>query len=145
MHTPQCQSRGRRRRRTFAAAVAVLALGLAAPASQADEVEDMTRMLGVMSGFMEVMDAMYEAAKNPGHAALLQMNTLEDVYKARGEHGEVVEVYRQVLAKATNPTVRRLAYMRLADALEETGRSEEAIAVLKQGIEESVAAANAGK
>ena len=88
------------------------------------------------------MDSLYNAASNPEHAALLQMNSLEDIYKETGNLQQMVEVYREVIAQSDNPTVTRLARMRLGDALKESGQADKAIEVLKQAIKESVEFAN---
>ena len=126
-----------------ALAAGALLLSFAAPPAVADEFDDMTRMVGLMGGFFDLMEAMYDAASNPEHAALIQMNSLEDLYKERGEHAAVIPVYREILKASRNPTVRRIAYMRLADVLKETGRSEEAIPVLQESLKESISSANA--
>ncbi|MBT8446863.1 MAG: tetratricopeptide repeat protein [Gammaproteobacteria bacterium] len=127
-------------RRTLAAGA--LALSLSAPPVAADQFDDMSRMVGLMGGFFDLMEAMYDAASNPEHAALIQMNSLEDLYKGRGEHAAVIPVYREILQASRNPTVRRIAYLRLADALKETGHPEEAIKVLRESLKESVASTN---
>ena len=62
--------------------------------------------------------------------------------KASGNLDEMVGVYRDIIEKSTNSTVRRLARMRLADALKETGQMKEAIDVLKQTIDETIDQAN---
>lgn len=130
--------------RRFALAGAIALVVSAGPAP-ADEIEDMSRFVGLMGGFFDLMGSMYEAAENPAHSALIQMNTLEDIYKERGEHARIIDVYRQVLTEARNPVVRRIAYLRLADALKETGQSAEAVTVLQQSLQETVKAADAGQ
>lgn len=111
-------------------------------AAAAEDFDKMSQFVGLMQNFFVLMDSMYEAASNPEHAALLQMNSLEDLYKASGNLREMVDVYKDIIAKSTNPTVRRLARMRLADALKETGQMAEAIEVLKHAINETVEQAN---
>jgi hypothetical protein len=49
-------------------------------------------------------------------------------------------VLQEVLAKSRNPAIRNAAYMMLGDTLKETGRSDEAIKLLRQGLDENVAA-----
>ena len=110
--------------------------------AQAEDLDDMVRFVDLMNNFFTLMDAMYAAASNPEHAALLQMNSLEDIYKETGNLRQMVVVYRDVIDKSANPTVRRLARMRLADALKESGQADKAIDVLREAIAESVEQAN---
>ena len=132
-----------RKRSTAAIAMAFLISVTVAPVSTAAaDINQMSQFVGLMQNFFVLMDSMYEAASNPEHAALLQMNSLEDLYKASGNLREMVVVYRDIIEKSTNPTVRRLERMRLADALKETGQMTEAIEVLKHAINETVEQAN---
>lgn len=123
-------------------AALVLAMALCTAPAAAEELDDMTRFVGLMNSFLTLMDAMYAAASNPEHAALLQMNSLEDIYKESGAARDMIPVYRDVVDRSTNPTVRRLARMRLADLLKETGEREQAIAVLREAIDDTVRHAN---
>lgn len=130
----------RKRGRNLIAA-ALLTCACAGPA-QAEDLEQMAQFVGLMQNFFVLMDSMYTAASNPEHAALLQMNSLEDMYKETGNLRQMVDVYRDVIKRSSNPTVTRLARMRLADALKESGQMDEAIEVLKQAINETVEHAN---
>lgn len=130
---------GQQCRAIFAAAL--LSCAIAVPA-HAEDIDEMTQFVGLMQNFFLLMDSMYTAASNPEHAALLQMNSLEDMYKETGNLREMVTVYRDVIKQSSNPTVTRLARMRLADALKESGQMSEAIAVLKEAIAETVEHAN---
>lgn len=113
-----------------------------APVVYAEDLTQISDFVDLMQNFYGLMDAMYAAASNPEHAALLQMNSLEDLYKETGDQRQMVEVYRGVIEHSENPTVRRLAQMRLADTLKETGQMKEAISVLRSAIDESVRQAN---
>ncbi len=131
----------RKRPRALLAAVAVCAILTGTPA-RAEDVDQMIRFVDLMQNFFSLMDSMYDAASNPEHAALIQMHSLEDTYKQMGSLRDMVPIYREVVEQSTNPVVRRLARMRLADALKETGQQAEAIKVLREAISETVAQAN---
>ena len=109
----------------------------------ADEFTEMTRMVGLMQNFFGLMESVYDNASNPERAALLQMNTMEDIYKERGQHAEMIPVYRKMLSETKQPTIRRIIYMRLADTLKETGRPDEAIKLLEEALRETVEHAEA--
>lgn len=123
------------------AALAMVVLLTTQPV-RAQEFNDMIQFVDLMNEFFVLMDSMYAAASNPEHAALLQMNSLEDIYKETGNLREMLDVYREVINKSWNATVRRLARMRLADALKESGQKGEAIEVLREAIDESAQQAN---
>ena len=131
----------KRRGRRLTAALSIM-LVLTVQPVQAQDFDDMIQFVDLMNEFFVLMDSMYAAASNPEHAALLQMNSLEDIYKESGNLREMLDVYREVIDKSANPTVRRLARMRLADALKESGQPGEAIKVLKEAIDESVQQSN---
>ncbi|HJP35510.1 MAG TPA: hypothetical protein QF901_05935 [Gammaproteobacteria bacterium] len=130
------------RKRPSAIVVSAFLFCLIVVPAHAEEFEEMSRFVDLMQNFLVLMDSMYEAASNPEHAALLQLNSLEDLYKTTGNLNEMVAVYRDVIEQSTNPTVRRLARMRLADALKESGQVNAAIEVLKQAIDETVGQSN---
>ena len=46
-----------------------------------------------------------------------------------------------MLENSRNPAIRNAAYILLGDTLKETGRSDEAIELLRQGLAENVKAA----
>ena len=48
---------------------------------------------------------------------------------------------REVFVDSHNPTIRNSAYMMFGDVLKETGRSDEAIELLRRGLNENIKAA----
>ena len=117
------------------------ALLMAAPsarAQQSPDLEQMSSMLSVMGGFFNLMAAVHEMASNPETAALLQMHEIEEIYKNQGKLADAIPVYEEVLKRTTNPTVRAMAYMRLADAMKKLGRTTESVDVLKRALDESL-------
>ena len=122
--------------------ITLLSLAVLSPNSYAKDLSEVEGFVDLMNKFFILMDSMYSAASNPEHAALIQMNSLEDIYKERGNLADMVPVYRDAIEKSKNPVVRRIAHMRLADALKETGNTKEAIEVLRRSIDETIADAN---
>lgn len=97
-----------RKRSSAVVAAAFVACVTVAPA-QAEDFDQMSKFVGLMQNFFILMDSMYQAASNPEHAALRQMNSLEDLYKETGNLRRMVDVYRDIVEQSTNPTVRRPA------------------------------------
>jgi hypothetical protein len=117
------------------------ALVLAPPSSSAQEgidLERMTNMLSVMNEFYGLMASVHEAARDPEMAALIQMHELQEIYKNRGELREVIPIFKGVLAKSSNPTIRAMAYMKLADTMKKLGETDRAISLLESGLQESI-------
>lgn len=117
------------------------AVTLTSPSSVAQESADyerMTSMLSLMSGFYGLMASVHEAARDPEMAALIQMHEIQEIYKNRGELREVIPVLKGVLAKSENPTIRAMAYMKLADTMKKLGETDQAIALLESGLQESI-------
>ena len=128
------------------ASIIVLTLLSGMPAvSLAEDFGEIERFVDLMNKFFLLMDSMYVAASNPEHATLIQMNSLEDIYKEKGDLAAMVPVYRDIVQKSENPVVRRMARMRLADALKETGQSSAAIEVLRESIDDTIDEANRRK
>lgn len=117
------------------------ALVLVSPSSSAQQgadLERMTNMLSVMNEFYGLMGSVHEAARDPEMAALIQMHELQEIYKNRGELREVIPIFNDVLAKSKNPTIRAMAYMKLADTMKKLGETDRAIALLESGLQESI-------
>jgi hypothetical protein len=108
------------------------------PAQEGADFERMTSMLSLMSGFYGLMASVHEAARDPEMSALIQMHELQEIYKNRGELRRVIPIYEGVLAKSENPTIRAMAYMKLADTMKKLGETDRAIALLESGLEESI-------
>ena len=101
----------------------------------------MQTFLAIMSDYFEIIEATYEVSSSPEKSAIMQMQKIQEVYEQRGEKARSTEVLKQVLANSNNPTIRNAAYMLLGDTLKETGRADEALRLLRQGLEENIKAA----
>jgi len=71
----------------------------------------------------------------------MQMQKIQEVYEQRGEKARSTEILKQVLEDSSSVTIRNAAYMMLGDTLKETGRADEAIQLLRQGLKENIEAA----
>ena len=119
----------------------VIALAVMAPASHAQsakELETMESFLNIMDGYFNVIESTYQVASSQEKAAIIHMSKIQEVYEQMGQKAKAADVFREVLAKSNNPTIRNAAYMMLADNLKDTGRASEALTLLRQGLEESV-------
>ncbi len=115
-----------------------------APASHAqspDELKLMQTFLSIMTDYFAIIEASHDIASDPEKAAIMQMQKIQEVYEARGEKARSAEVLRQVLKSTDNTTIRNAAYMLLGDTLKDTGRTDEALELLRQGLEENIKAA----
>jgi tetratricopeptide (TPR) repeat protein len=115
-----------------------------APNAQAQEIEDLELMqtfLAIMTDYFEIIESTHDIASDPEKAAIMQMQKIQEVYEQRGEKARSTDVLKQVLADSNNTTIRNAAYMLLGDTLKETGRADEAIELLRQGLNENIKAA----
>lgn len=130
--------------RKIAVSVTVVALFAVAPGAKAQEIENLELMqtfLQIMTDYYEIIEATYDVASEPEKAAIMQMQKIQEVYEQRGEKARSTDVLKQVLENSSNPTIRNAAYIMLGDTLKETGRADEAIQLLRQGLEENIKAA----
>ena len=119
----------------------LLAFAVAAPVSHAQtakELETMEAFLTIMDGYFNVIESTYNIASNEEKAAIIQMSKIQEVYEELGQKAKAAEVFRDVLDKSTNPTIRNAAYMMLADNLKETGRAADALSLLREGLDETI-------
>ncbi|MGI9270634.1 MAG: hypothetical protein ACR2QT_02570 [Woeseiaceae bacterium] len=112
-----------------------------ANAQNQDDLELMQTFLSIMTDYFEIIESTYDVSSNPEKAAIMQMQKIQEVYEQRGEKARSTEVLKQVLADSDNTTIRNAAYMLLGDTLKETGRADEAIQLLRQGLNENIEAA----
>ncbi|MDA0707347.1 MAG: hypothetical protein O2805_12235 [Proteobacteria bacterium] len=130
--------------RKIAISVTAVALVAIAPGAKAQETEDLELMqtfLAIMTDYFEIIDSTHGVASNPEKAAIMQMQKIQEVYEQRGEKAHSTEVLKQVLEDSHNPTIRNAAYMMLGDTLKDTGRADEALQLLHQGLAENITAA----
>ena len=130
--------------KTVVLAATAASLLVAAPAARAQSADDLATMqafLEIMTDYMDIIEATHEISSDPEKAAILQMQKIKETFEERGEKSRAVEALKQVLENSRNPAIRNAAYFLLGDTLKESGRSEEAIELLRRGLAENVQAA----
>ncbi len=129
--------------RRFTLAIAVsLMLAVPAQAQTPQELQTMQTFLDIMTSYFEIIEATYDVSSSEEKAAIMQMQKIQEIYEQRGEKVRSVEVLRGVLKDSRNPTIRNAAYMLMGDTLKEAGRADEALALLQQGLQENINAAD---
>lgn len=119
----------------------LLAFAPVAGAQSPDELRTMQTFLEIMDSYFEIIESSYEINSHAEKAAILQLQKVQEVYEQRGEKARAVELFRDVLKQTKNPTIRNAVYMLISDNLKETGHTDEAIEMLRQGLRENIASA----
>lgn len=122
-------------------AIALLAIAPGARAQSQDDLELMQTFLSIMTDYFGIIESTYEIASDPEKAAILQMSKIQEVYEQRGEKVRSADVLKQVLEDSNNTTIRNAAYMLLGDTLKDAGRADEALELLRRGLNENIEAA----
>lgn len=119
-------------------------LFVAAPGAHAQEKADLELMqtfLSIMTDYFTIIEATHNIASDPEKAAIMQMQKIQEVYEQRGEKARSTDVLNKVLEDSNNTTIRNAAYMLLGDTLKDAGRSDEALELLRRGLNENIKAA----
>ena len=125
----------------------MLALGLfllivfASPPSKAEVAEEIAQIevfLSVMQKFYELIEQVHENSDDAEKSAILQLFKIKEIYEERGEKTKAIDVYRMVLEKTDNSTIRNATTVMLGEILKETGRPDEAVEVLRSGLMENL-------
>jgi len=130
--------------RIFAISITAAMLLVAAPQARAQSPDDLALMqtfLEIMTDYFEIIEATHGIASDSEKAAILQMSKIQEVYEERGEKARSTDVLKKVLADSNNQAIRNAAYMMLGDTLKETGRADEALELLRKGLDENIKAA----
>ena len=130
------------RRITISITAAILLA--AAPGAHAQDqgnLELMQTFLSIMADYFEIIESTHDISSDPEKAAIMQMQKIQEVYEQRGEKARSADVLMQVLEDSSNTSIRNAAYMLLGDTLKETGRADEALQLLQQGLNENIKAA----
>jgi hypothetical protein len=102
---------------------------------------------GGRHGDMARRHAMMEraAARNPNIAVLMDAHQLERAYRADGRVKEIPGLYRDLIAKSTDPNLTRLLNQRLARVEMREGNKKAAIDALRRNLDADVQRAAAAK
>ena len=119
----------------------LLAFAPAANAQTADDLRTMQTFLDIMDSYFGIIESTYEISSSAEKAAIFQLQKIQEVYEERGEKARSIDVFRDVLKRTKNSTIRNAIYMLMSDTLKDAGRSDEAIELLRQGLSENIAAA----
>lgn len=122
-------------------AVTLFAVAPGAKAQELENLELMQTFLSIMTDYYEIIESTYDVASDPEKAAIMQMQKIQEVYEQRGEKARSTEVLKQVLEDSNSRTIRNAAYIMLGDTLKDTGRADEALQLLQQGLNENIKAA----
>ena len=128
----------------FVSVTATLLLAVA-PVSHAQSQDDLALMqtfLNIMTDYLQIIDATHGIVSDSEKAAIMQMQKIQEAFEERGEKARVADVLRDVLKDSRNPAIRNAAYVMLGDILKETGRTDEAIQLLREGLNENINASN---
>jgi tetratricopeptide (TPR) repeat protein len=107
-------------------------------AGDTEQVERLRSLLGLMQDFMNVIDAVHDMAKNPEKAAIHQMHEIEEIQKKRKQPELAIKLFRSILEKTDNQTIRNAAYMRIGDLLKKTGNPEMAVQTYEKALMENI-------
>ena len=123
-------------------ATLLLAMAPTANAQSQDDLALMQTFLAIMTDYLHIIESTHVIVSDSEKAAILQMQKIQEAYEERGNKALVADVLRDVLETSRNDAVRAAAYVMLGDILKETGRTDEAVQVLRQGLNESINASN---
>ena len=127
----------------FALGIALsLMLALPVQAQTPQELQTMQTFLDIMTSYFDIIEATHDVSSSEEKAAIMQMQKIQEIYEQRGEKVRSVEVLQGVLKDSRNPTIRNAAYMMMGDTLKDAGRTDEALALLQQGLQENINAAD---
>lgn len=78
----------------------------------------------------------------PVGAAIADLNGIRRLYLLEGKRQDLAELYRYVLSKTQNPALRNYAYRHLARAELQVTNTDQAIATLRQNLDENLVRLN---
>ena len=107
-------------------------------AETADELQTMQTFLNIMGSYFELIESTHEISSDAEKSAIFQLQKLQEIYEERGEKARAATVFRNTLKRTDNPAIRNAIYMLLSDNLKETGRMDEAIKLLQEGLQENI-------
>ena len=119
----------------------VIAVPISANAVGPENLERGTQFMALIKSFLEVIETTHSVYGDPEKSAIFHLHKIQEIYKKKGEPKKAAEVFNNVLKTSKNKTVRNSAYIMLADVLKDSGNHDEAISVLKQGLQENLEAA----
>jgi tetratricopeptide (TPR) repeat protein len=104
------------------------------------EMDAVQAKLGILKDYFEIVNNFHTLASNPEKAVVLSLQQLEDNYKAQGKPEEIIKMYQNLLKEARSQTLRNVAYIKLSEIYKRSKRGDEAVALLKQALDENMKA-----
>lgn len=80
--------------------------------------------------------------RGPLGAAIADLNGIQRLYLLQGRRKDIADLYRYVLSKTQNPQLRNYAYRHLARAELQVSNTSQAIATLRQNLDENLTQLN---
>ena len=107
-------------------------------ADSSDEMEYYQSILEIMESYYRIIESTHSISSDSEKAAILQIHRIQKYYKEMDDYKNAIDFLQEMLEKTKNPAIRNAVYLMLGDNLEETGRPQEAINLLKQGLVENL-------
>ncbi len=130
----------RRVRHMALALVACAVWSTSAAAQSAKELAMFDSLLSIADNYIALVVSTHDVNADDGKAAALQLQKMKEIYEDRGDVEGSEQFFRSVLAKASDRTVRNMTYMLLVDILKDAGRYDDAEALMREAIDESLQA-----
>lgn len=117
---------------TVVALVALTTVFASASSGQQGAVEDETQaFIRLMKGYLGVGDQWVSMASTSESAVYLALEGITEIYEQRGERAKAIEHLNRLLDESgDNRAVRTIISFKLRDLYNETGRGDQALAVL---------------
>ncbi len=129
--------------KTFAIGITAAMLLIGAPQTHAQSQDDLALMqtfLDLMTDYYELIESTHDIASDSEKAAILQMTKIQEVYEERGDKSRSVVVFNKVLQDSKNQAIRNAAYLLLGELHKESGNTDDALELLRQGLDENIKA-----
>ncbi len=107
-------------------------------ADSSDEMEYYQSILEIMESYYRIIESTHTISSDSEKASILQIHRIQKYYKEMDDYKNAIDFLQEMLEKTKNPAIRNAVYLMLGDNLEETGRPQEAINLLKQGLDENL-------
>ena len=130
-------------RRVRHATLAVVACALwstSAAAQSAKELAMLDSLLSIADNYIALVVSTHDVNADDSKAAALQLQKMKEIFEDRGDVVGSEQFFRSVLARASDRTVRNMTYMLLVDILKDAGRYDDAEALMRDAIDESLKA-----
>jgi tetratricopeptide (TPR) repeat protein len=111
-----------------------------AEAPAAEQAERVRLKLDILNRYLEIVSSFHGIAKDPEKSAIFTLQQLEDVYKKQNKPAEVEALYARTLKDSKNRVLRTVAYTKLSEIYKNSGRHDEAIALLQKALDENLKA-----